>query len=57
MKGGCLMQIKAGKEGKISTEVLVQTFLDRLYEKGEINSGTYFKAVAQLKEEKDYVNQ
>lgn len=51
------MQINDRKEGKISKEVLVQVFLERLYEKGDINSGTYFKAIAQLKEEKDHVNQ
>lgn len=50
------MHINIRKQGKISKEVLVQIFMEKLYEKGEINSGTYFNAITLLKEEKEYVN-
>lgn len=50
------MQISDDKDGKISTEILIRVFLNRLYDNKEINSITYFNAMEKLEEEKGYVN-
>lgn len=47
------MQVSDEKEIKVKKETLVELFLTRLYENGDINPSTYFKAMAHLKEEED----
>lgn len=47
------MQVSDERDGKIAREVLVKKFLERLYQAGDINAGTYFSAVAKLEEEED----
>ena len=50
------MQVSDEKDGKIAECVLIKKFLERLYQAGDINAGTYFSAVAKLEEEEEDVN-
>lgn len=49
------MQVSDEKEIKVKKETLVELFLTRLYENGDINPSTYFNAMEELKEE-EYVD-
>jgi len=51
--GGYMMQVSNERDGKITREVLVKKFLERLYQAGDINANTYFSAVTKLEEEED----
>lgn len=54
-EGGRVMQVSDKKEIKVKKETLVELFLTRLYENGDINPSTYFNAMEELKEE-EYVD-